>query len=114
VILVVAGAFILSAYGLRTKDILFLLFTFEKNNVLTPILGMDLMGALNKSRNSNLYDTNFRCSCHTLFENDLVKRYRNKSLKLAWLLTEKGRNLASTIFDDRLNELKAEKTDKEP
>jgi len=81
-----------------------LLFTFEQNDVQEPILGMVLIKILNKSRNEDLYDTNFRVACHTLCNNSLITLHRNTSLKLSWSLTHEGRKKAEIIYDRKLAE----------
>ncbi len=83
------------------QDILFVLYIIEKQGNDKPVAGMNLLNVINKSRSSELFDTNFRTSCHKLNDNNLLDKYRSSSLKLAWALTEKGRALASNIFNER-------------
>jgi len=83
------------------KDILFVLFALEQKGKQEPVTGMNLLSIINKGSSSELYDTNFRTSCHTLNSNKLVNKYRTSSLKLAWTLTEAGRAIACIIFNER-------------
>lgn len=83
------------------KDILFVLFALEQKGKQDPVTGMNLLSIINKGSSSELYDTNFRTSCHTLNTNKLVNKYRTSSLKLAWALTEAGRAIACIIFNER-------------
>lgn len=47
-------------------------------------------------------DTNFRVSCHTLSDNEMVEKFRcPTSLKLSWSLSETGRTKASEIFKSK-------------
>ncbi len=86
------------------QDILFVLYLIEQQGNDKPVTGMNLLDMINKSRSSELFDTNFRTSCHTLNNNSLLDKYRSSSLKLAWVLTEKGRALAGDVFNERLGQ----------
>lgn len=84
------------------KNILFVLFAIEKNGSAKPVLGMELLRLINKGNAVDLYDSNFRVSCHTLNSNELLHKYRTSSLKLAWSLTDAGRKCASVIYNERV------------
>ena len=86
------------------QDILFVLYFIEQQGNKNPVAGMNLLDMINQSRSGELFDTNFRTSCHTLNNNSLLDKYRSSSLKLAWALTEKGRALASDIYNERLEQ----------
>ena len=66
------------------NDILFVLYAIEQKGNTTPMPGMTIFSMINSSRSSEIFDTNFRASCHTLNENKLIDKYRSSSLKLAW------------------------------
>lgn len=83
------------------KDVLFILFAIEQRGSNAPVPGMNILKMLNGSRSSDIFDSNFRASCHKLNENNLIDKYRSGSLKLAWALSENGREKASDIFDER-------------
>ena len=83
------------------KDILFVLFALEQNGKQEPVTGMNILSIINSVSAVELYDTNFRTSCHTLNSNKLLNKYRTSSLKLAWTLTEAGREFACNIFNER-------------
>tara|TARA_B100000446_G_scaffold83930_1_gene79169 strand:- start:3726 stop:3968 length:243 start_codon:yes stop_codon:yes gene_type:complete len=55
---------------------------------------MTVLNMINKSRTSDVFDTNFRASCHKLSENNMIEKYRSHYLKLAWGLFELGRSKA--------------------
>jgi len=69
------------------KDILFVLYALEQKGTQAPVGGINLLLMINKSRTSELFDTNFRTSCHTLNDNNLSDKYRSSSLKLAWVIS---------------------------
>ncbi len=85
------------------KDILFVLYAIEQKGNKNPIPGMTLLKMINSSRSSEIFDTNFRASCHKLNENKMIGKYRSSSLKLAWALTELGRQKAGEVFENRIN-----------
>jgi hypothetical protein len=85
------------------KDILFLLFAIEQKGNVQPVPGMTVLKMINGSRSSEIFDTNFRVSCHKLNEHQLIEKYRSpQSLKLAWGLSETGRTKAIEIYNSRL------------
>ncbi|HDT5863465.1 TPA: chromosome segregation protein ParM [Aeromonas hydrophila subsp. hydrophila] len=87
------------------KDVLFVLLGIEQRGRRGPVPNVDLFELLNKHRDRELFDNNFRISCHTLVKNGLLLKYRDPvSLKLAFLLTESGRDIAEGIFQQRVNE----------
>ena len=84
------------------KDTLFVLFAIEQKGITEPIPSMTILNMINSSRVLDIFDTNFRASCHKLNEHGYIEKYRSSaSLKLAWCLTDVGRNKASDIFKDR-------------
>ncbi len=86
------------------KDILFLLFAIEQKGHKEPVSSMTVFRMINSSRASEIFDTNFRASCHKLNENNLIEKYRSPSnLKLSWGLSESGRLKASEVFKDKTN-----------
>lgn len=86
------------------KDILFILFAIEQRGNSAPVPGTNILAMINGNRSLEIFDTNFRASCHKLNKNDLIGKYRSASLKLAWALSESGRVKASEIFRERQNE----------
>ncbi len=64
-----------------------------------------ILEMINSARQSGIHGTNFRTSCHTLVENGLLNKYRNASLKLAFRLTDDGRERAGEIYRKRLEEV---------
>ena len=85
------------------KDILFLLFAIEQKGNVQPVPGVTVMKMVNGSRTSEIFDSNFRVSCHKLNEHQLIEKYRSpQSLKLAWGLSELGRQKANEIYNIRL------------
>lgn len=83
------------------NDVLFILYAIEKKGNKEPMPGMVIFNMINNSRPSEIFDTNFRSSCHTLNENMMIDKYRTPSLTLAWALTELGRQKAGEIFKDK-------------
>lgn len=86
------------------KDVLFILYAIEAGGKAQPVPGVKILEMINSSRHSGIHGTNFRTSCHTLVENGLLSKYRNTSLKLAFKLTEDGRERAGEIYRKRLEE----------
>lgn len=85
------------------KDILFILFAVEQKGKLDPIPGVTVMKMVNSSRSCEVFDSNFRVSCHKLNEHGLIERYRSaRSLRLAWGLSEVGRQKAKEVYTHRL------------
>mgnify|MGYP000007506319 FL=1 len=83
------------------KDVLYILFSIEARGRFDPVPGMKLLGMLNLTRSSEIHDTNFRTSCHTLVANGLLSKYRSSSLMLAFTLTADGREKAKDIYQTR-------------
>ncbi|GIU51528.1 hypothetical protein TUM4438_41460 [Shewanella sairae] len=80
------------------KDILFVLYQLELRGVVKPIAATDILMMVNQSRNTEVFGTNFRVSCHKLNEHGLVHMHRNlKSLTLSFRLTDAGREKASKL-----------------
>lgn len=69
-----------------------------------------ILEMINSARQSGIHGTNFRTSCHTLVENGLLNKYRNASLKLAFRLTDDGRERAGEIYRKRLEEVQDSNT----
>lgn len=81
------------------KDILFILYAIEQKGNKNPVPSMNILNMINSSRSLEIFDTNFRASCHKLNEHNLIEKYRSQSsLKLAWSLSENGRNKAIELF----------------
>ncbi|MEW5137376.1 hypothetical protein AB1Y39_09335 [Escherichia coli] len=95
------GAIKKLALGKSTKA-----FAFKFAACLTGRLpGVKILEMINSARQSGIHGTNFRTSCHTLVENGLLNKYRNASLKLAFRLTDDGRERAGEIYRKRLEEV---------
>ncbi|EBD8899352.1 chromosome segregation protein ParM [Salmonella enterica] len=86
------------------KDVLFILYAIEAGGKAEPVPGVKILDMINSARQSGIHGTNFRTSCHTLVENGLLNKYRNASLKLAFRLTDDGRERAGEIYRKRLEE----------
>lgn len=86
------------------KDVLFILYAIEAGGKADPVPGVKILEMINSARQSGIYSTNFRTSCHKLVENGLLTKYRNVSLKLAFKLTDNGRERAGEVFRKRLQE----------
>jgi len=84
------------------KDILLLLYAIENNGNQKPVPNMLILNMINRERGLAIEGSNFRASCHKLNENNMINRYRSTSLKLAWLLTDEGREKARVIFNERI------------
>ena len=84
------------------KDTLFILYAIEQKGNTNPMPSMTILNMINSSRSSEIFDTNFRASCHILNDNNMIDKYRSSSLKLAWALTATGREKASEIFKEKL------------
>ena len=82
-------------------SVLYILFSIEARGRFDPVPGMKLLGMLNLTRSSEIHDTNFRTSCHTLVANGLLSKYRSSSLMLAFTLTADGREKAKDIYQTR-------------
>lgn len=86
------------------KDILFILYAIEQKGNRNPVPSMSILKMINGSRSSEIFDTNFRASCHKLNKHKMIEKYRSQSsLKLAWSLSEIGRRKATEIFEMRTN-----------
>lgn len=81
------------------RGVLFVLYAIEQKGSQDPVPSLSLFKMINSSRDSKVFDTNFRASCHKLNQHDLVDKYRTPSLKLAWALTEAGKEKAKSIFE---------------
>ncbi|MOA36434.1 hypothetical protein D3C78_1579570 [compost metagenome] len=86
------------------KDVLFVLYGIERRGRPEPVSNVNLFKILNKHRDTELFDNNFRTSCHTLVKNELLLKYRDPvSLKLAFQLSDSGRDIAKAIFQQRID-----------
>lgn len=85
------------------KDVLFILYAIEQKGNSLPVPSVIVLNMLNKSRTADVFDSNFRASCHKLNEHKMIDKYRSQSLKLAWGLSELGRNKAAEIYQTRIN-----------
>lgn len=84
------------------KDILFILYAMEDKGNVSPVPGMKILEIINNGRNTDIYDTNFRTSCHKLNANGMIEKYRSsQSLNLAWRLSDEGRAKAIEIYNNR-------------
>ncbi|KZX00058.1 chromosome segregation protein ParM [Pseudoalteromonas luteoviolacea] len=86
------------------KDVLFVLLAVEQKGNSNPVQSTVLLKLINSSRSSDIFASNLRESCHTLNGNGLINKYRSSSLKLAWKLTDKGREIASKVYKSKLKE----------
>ncbi|WP_270820074.1 chromosome segregation protein ParM [Aeromonas sp. Y311-2] len=93
------GAMRLSA---TQKDILFVLYAMSLKRSDLPIPAVTLLKLLNNPRAASILPNNFRVSCHTLVKHQMLTMYRNeKSLQLAFTLTEDGYRNGERIYTER-------------
>lgn len=87
------------------KNILFSLYgLMMRKGIDGPVPAMKMLMIVNSGRLNPVADTNFRRSCHTLMQNGLLNKYRDRqSLMLAFSLTRNGIELAKRIYDEKLN-----------
>lgn len=88
------------------KDTLFVLYALELGGKTDPAPAVDLLKLVNKGRDVPVFSSNFRASCDIMKNNSLLSKYRSQSLQSAFRLTEKGRELAKAIYEQRIAELK--------
>lgn len=79
------------------KDVLFLLASIEARGNDRPVPVATLLQMINRVRTAPVFATNFRASCHTLGDRQLVNMFRNEQHHLALRLTENGRECAAPI-----------------
>jgi len=84
------------------KNVLFLLYLIEHKGNTEPVPSIILFKMINSSGCAQIFDTNFRASCHKLHDNELVQKFRGQSLKLSWGLSSMGREKASIIFANKM------------
>lgn len=84
------------------KDVLFVLFAARKKGQNAPIPAVDLLDIVNRGRSPEVFQSNFLTSCHTQVDNGYLHRYRNRSMKLAFGLTELGVIEAEKIYQERV------------
>lgn len=82
------------------KSALFYLYVIEQQRGIKPLVSVDLLALVNRSLNSEVASSNFRASCHTLRAHGLLTLYRTRSLTMAWLLTDSGREKAKSIYQE--------------
>lgn len=87
------------------RDILFVLELLREKGRAGPIPGIDILSIINKCRDNKIAPTNFRASCHTLVERDLLRKYRSSSLQLAFTLSDDGQALAELVFEEKMKEI---------
>lgn len=84
------------------RDTLFVLQLLREKGKTGPIPGVDILAIINKRRDNKIAPTNFRASCHTLVERQLLLKYRSSSLQLAFALSDDGKALAELVYEDRM------------
>lgn len=86
------------------KNILFSLYgLMTRKGIDGPVPAMKLLAIVNSGRLNPVADTNFRRSCHTLTKSGLLNKYRDgQSLKLAFCLTNTGKEIAERIYDEKI------------
>lgn len=85
------------------SDVLYVLMLFELNGKNGPVASTALFGMVNKARpiNRQVFASNFRASCHSLVDKFALKKFRSPSLKLAFSLSDEGRQLAQQVYNRR-------------
>lgn len=87
------------------SDILFVLYGIAvRKGVSGVVPAMQLFSMITLGRLQPIADTNFRRSCHTLTRHGLLEKYRDRqSLKLAFGLSNAGKEVAAVIYASRIN-----------
>lgn len=85
------------------KNTLFILYVLQQRGKRDPIPGIDILAMINKGREQKVFPQNFRASCHTLVENQLISKFRSSSLQLAFTLAEAGEEPAEREYKERVN-----------
>lgn len=87
------------------RNVLFMLFAIEQRGNKAAIPNAALYSAVSSNSAYPLQPQNFRASCHTMQGHQLVTKYRlGSTVRVAWRLTDTGRALAETIFNERMTE----------
>lgn len=84
------------------KDVLFVLLATRKKGRNAPVPAVDLLDIVNRGRSTEVFQSNFLTSCHTQVKNGYLHQYRNRSMKLAFSLTELGVVEAEKIYQERI------------
>lgn len=84
------------------RETLFVLQLLRQRGKVGPIPCVDILAIINKRRDNKIAPTNFRASCHTLVECQLLRKYRSDSLQLAFALSDDGKALAELVYEDRM------------
>ena len=86
------------------KGILFVLYAIEvKQQQRQPVLAVNLLRMINSTREKLVEGSNFRIGAHKLTDNGLTRQYRTHSLKLGFILTEAGREIAEALTEKDCN-----------
>ena len=86
------------------RDILFTLFAIERGGRGEPVLCSAILKMINDNRATPYFGSNFRLGCSKMAHAGLLRKYRTKSLKLAYQLTDEGRVLGEIEYRDRTRE----------
>lgn len=87
------------------KNTLFILYVLQQRGKRDPIPGVDILAMINKGRELPVFPQNFRASCHTLVENQLIRKFRSCSLQLAFTLAEAGQEPAEREYKERVKQM---------
>jgi hypothetical protein len=88
--------------GATQRDVLFILVALEIKGRAQPFSAVELLKLINMNKDNPIHGNNLRDGCHKLVGNGLILKFRSPStLQLAFKLSEKGRELAKAIYDER-------------
>jgi len=90
------------------RDTLFVLQLLREKGRTGPIPGVDILAIINKRRDNKIAATNFRASCHTLVDRQLLLKYRSSSLQLAFALSDDGKALAELVYAEKMKDINVE------
>jgi DNA-binding transcriptional regulator PaaX len=88
--------------GATQRDVLFILVALELKGRDKPFSAIELLKLINMNKGNPIHGNNLRDGCHKLVANGLIMKFRcSSTLQLAFKLSEKGRELAKAIYDER-------------
>jgi hypothetical protein len=90
------------------RETLFVLQLLRQRGKAGPIPSVDILAIINKRRDNKIAPTNFRASCHTLVERQLLLKYRSDSLQLAFALSDAGKTVAELVYEERMRDINVE------
>lgn len=87
------------------KNTLFLLYCLELKGIKAPVPGVKLLGMINANTTGfTTHRNNYNVSCQKMVMTGHLNKFRDQSLKLAFTLTDVGREKAKEIYEQKLAE----------